>query len=119
MFLKRLSHFLVMPGANCSIYGCSSNRIHSAEISIFSPPNADDELSIKTRKEWVNKITRNRHVDKDLQRQIDKGTLHVCEKHFEDNCIEKRKCLSFFLNIYHIPRLINTSICNISVARRI
>ena len=106
-----------MPGANCSIYGCSSNRRHSG-ISIFSLPKADDKLSIETRKEWVNKITRNRHVDKDLQRQIDKGTLHVCEKHFEDNCIEKRKCLSLFCIFYHILRLINTSISNSSVARR-
>ena len=79
-----------MVGANCSIFGCGSNRRHSG-ISIFSLPKGKDDLSIKTRDEWVRVITRNREIDKDLRRQINAGTLHVCEKHFEEKCINKRK----------------------------
>ncbi len=79
-----------MVGANCSILGCGTNRRHTG-LSIFSLPTGKDELSAKTRNEWVRVITRNREVDKDLRRQINAGTLHVCEKHFEEKCITKRK----------------------------
>lgn len=80
-----------MVGANCSIFGCSTNRRHKS-LSIFSLPKAKKgDLSSRTRNEWLRIITRNREVDKDLRRQIDAGTLHVCEKHFEEECIIKRK----------------------------
>ena len=85
-----------MVGANCSIFGCGSNRRHSG-ISIFSLPKGKDDLSIKTRDEWVRVITRNREIDKDLRRQINAGTLHVCEKHFEEKCINKRKYCNVFV----------------------
>lgn len=89
-----------MVGANCSIFGCSTNRRHKG-ISIFSLPKGKDELSSRTRDEWVRVITRDREIDKDLRRQIDSGTVHVCEKHFEEKCITKRKCLaSFFYLLY-------------------
>ena len=50
-------------------------------------------VSRKTREQWVNQITRNRIVDADLRRQINERKLHVCEKHFEEKLIEKRKYL--------------------------
>ena len=79
-----------MVGANCSIFGCGLKRRHSG-ISIFSLPKGKDNLSIKTHDEWVRVITRNREIDKDLRRQIEAGILHVCEKHFEEKCINKCK----------------------------
>ena len=88
-----------MVGANCSIFGCSTNRRHTG-ISIFSLPTGKDESSAKTRDEWVRVITRNREVDKDLRRQINTGTLHVCEKHFEEKFIIKRKYYNVILVIY-------------------
>ena len=40
----------------------------------------------------MNQITKNRVIDADLiRRQINEGKLHVCEKHFEEKFIEKRK----------------------------
>ena len=87
-----------MVGANCSIFGCGSNRRHSG-ISIFSLPKGKDDLSTKTRDEWVRIITRNREIDKDLQRQISAGNLHIREKHFEVNCLNKRKYSNFFVFI--------------------
>ena len=90
-----------MVGANCSIFGCSTNRRHTG-ISIFSLPKGKDESSAKTRDEWVRVITRNREIDKDLRRQINAGTLHVCEKHFEEECIIKRKYYNMILVIYSV-----------------
>ena len=85
-------------GANCSIFGCGSNRRHSG-ISIFSIPKGKDDLSTKTREEWVRIITRNREIDKDLRRQISAGNLHICKKHFEGNCLNKGKYPNFFVFI--------------------
>ena len=84
--------FTVMPGANCSIFGCSTSWRHSG-ISIFKIPSGEDDVSKKTREQLVNQITRNRIVDTDLRRQINERKLHVCEKHFEEKLIEKRKYL--------------------------
>ena len=75
-----------MPGANCSIFGCSTSR-RKFGISIFKLPSGEDDLSKKTQEEWVNQITKNRVIDVDLIRR----QLHVCEKHFEEKFIEKRK----------------------------
>ncbi|XP_057316160.1 uncharacterized protein LOC130657204 [Hydractinia symbiolongicarpus] len=55
-----------MPGANCSVYGCSSSRL----------------------------ITKDRVGDNLLKRQIENCTLNICEKHFSEKQIvqnEKRK----------------------------
>ena len=83
-----------MPGANCSIFGCSTSR-RKSRISIFKLPSGEDDLSKKTREEWVSQITRNRVVDADLRRQINEGKLHACEKHFEEKFIEKRKYFDY------------------------
>ena len=90
--------FTVMPGANCSIFGCSTSR-KKFGISIFKLPSGEDDLSKKTREEWVNQITRNCVIDADLRRQINEGKLHVCEKHFEEKFFEKRK-YSHYCKIY-------------------
>lgn len=76
-----------MPGANCSIFGCGTNRRHFG-ISIFRIPTRKDELSLRTRQLWINVITKDRVVDQNLQRQIDNNQLYVCEKHFKEEEIE-------------------------------
>ena len=81
-----------MPGANCSIFGCNTIRKNTG-VSIFAPPKGEDELSWKTREEWVKQITRNRVIDEDLRRQIETRTLHIGERHFEEKFIEKRKSI--------------------------
>ena len=83
-----------MPDANCSICGCNTNRRHPG-MSLFSVSKGDDELSKKTRSEWTRVITRSRQVDQGLRWQINLKTFHICEKHFEEKCIEKRKSLQF------------------------
>jgi hypothetical protein len=73
---------LLMPGANCSIFGCNTSRKTTA-ISIFVLPKGEDELSRKTHKEWLRQIKRNRVIDQDLRWQIEVRTVHICKKHFE------------------------------------
>lgn len=93
-----------MPGANCSIFGCSTSRRHSG-ISIFALPKGEDDLSRETREQWAKQITRSRVVDAELKRQIDECKLHVCEKHFEEKFIEKRKYCYYWIigmNLYHL-----------------
>ena len=83
-----------VPGANCSIFGCNTNKRHTG-VGLFSLPRGDDELSKKNRSEWVRVITCSRQVDQDLPWQINMETLNVCLKHFEEKCVEKRKYLQF------------------------
>ena len=81
--------FGLVPGANCNIVGCSTSR--RSGISIFKLPSGEDNLSKKTREEWVNQITGNQVIDADLRCQINEGKLQVCKKHFEEKFIEKHK----------------------------
>ena len=79
-----------MPGANCSIFGCSSSR-NDKGLAIFHIPSKDDEYSISLRKKWINVITKDRVIDKDLKTQIEKRNLHVCKLHFPEDKIVHRK----------------------------
>jgi hypothetical protein len=68
-----------MPGANCSIFGCSTSR-KSKGTSIFRVPTGDDEYSQK----WRQKIV---HIDHNLKRQIENKSLHTCELHYPEECL--------------------------------
>ena len=70
-----------MPGANCSIYGCSTSRRY-IEISIFKIPSPNSESNKNWRRELLKIVTKDRVVDENLQRQIDANKIHICEKHF-------------------------------------
>ena len=66
-----------MPGANCSIKGCSTSRRTKGK-SIFKIPKASNVTQEKWRNELVNVITRDREIDQDLRRQIKEDRLHIC-----------------------------------------
>ena len=103
--LRVLLHFIVelsfnkMPGANCSIYGCGTNRRHKG-VSISKTPSASKyaSMSKKDLEEWRSKfngqILKDRVVDEALQKQIDAGTLRVCLKHFKEECIDSSEYTS-------------------------
>ena len=88
-----------MPGANCSIYGCGTNRRHKG-VSIFKTPSASKyaSMSKKDLEEWrskfIGQILKDRVVDEALQKQIDAGTLRVCQKHFKEECIDSSEYTS-------------------------
>ena len=64
-----------MPGDNCKIPGCSTSR---------ATPKKDDEYNVNWRKNIVDMITKIRVVDASLKRQIERKSLHFCEKHYPE-----------------------------------
>ena len=70
-----------MPGANCTIFGCSTSR-KTKGCGIFKLPAPTSEFNKKWRADLLNIITKNRLVDESLKRQISENTVHICEKHF-------------------------------------
>ena len=83
-----------MPGANCSIKGCSISR-RTKGISIFKIPRASNVSQEEWRNELVNVITKDRKIDQDLRRQIKEDRLHICERHF--NIDDMYHCKYFIL----------------------
>ena len=79
-----------MPGANCSVFGCSTSRKKKyAGITICKIPSEVKDPSSDEEKErncWREKllctILRDRVVDESLRRQIANNNLHICELHF-------------------------------------
>ena len=77
-----------MPGANCSIYGCSSSRRKKYKgVSIFKLPSAKDPVTEKWRKEIMNVITRDRKLNENFKKQISGNNVFICEKHFSSDQI--------------------------------
>ena len=76
-----------MPGANCFVFGCRSDRRHR-EVGIFRTPAGKDKKSKEIRNAWIKVVTRDRVVDENFRRQIDSGNLYVCERHFKKGEID-------------------------------
>ena len=79
-----------MPGANCSIYGCTTSR-YSQGMATFGLPKGEDTYNMEWRAKLVHIITKDRVIDQPLKKQIEKKTLHVCELHFQEGRIIRRK----------------------------
>ena len=85
-----------MPGANCALFGCSTNR--KSDLSLFklpSPARGDREetatLKNNARTEWLRVILRTREMTPDLKQRIDKNEIYLCERHFKAEVIIDRK----------------------------
>ncbi|CAB4004060.1 DNA transposase THAP9, partial [Paramuricea clavata] len=76
-----------MPRANCSIFGCGTNRRHTG-VGIFRIPSGNDERSKAIRDEWIRIITKYCVVDANFRKQIESGNVYVCERHFKKEEIE-------------------------------
>ena len=72
-----------MLGDNCAIPGCSTSRATPA-VALLGMPKNDDEYNVKWRKNTVDMITKIRVVDANLKRQIERISLHFCEKHYPE-----------------------------------
>ena len=88
-----------MPGANCSIFGCTKSRTTKG-LAIFGIPKKDDEWYRGGREKLVNIITKDREIDADLRGQIERKSLHICELHFTKDQLIRRKFKYIFF-IYH------------------
>ena len=90
-----------MPGANCSIFGCSTLRKHCG-TAISKVPSSNDEFNKIWREKLVSAITRDRVIDKSLRHQINDCRLYVCEKHFtEDQLVQRKYCQNIYWKILH------------------
>ena len=63
--------------------------------SYFSNSQKDDDYSKNWREKLIDIITRERIVDADLKGQIKRRTLFICEKHYAQNQINRRKLFQF------------------------
>ena len=88
-----------MPGANCSIFGCTSSR-YSKHITIFGLPKGNDEYNTTWRKKLINIITKDRVVDMSLKKQIENNSLHICERHFQEDDMNQSKYFIFVLLLF-------------------
>ena len=113
LFLLYLS---IMPGANCSIFGCGTSRTSTNKgTSIFKIPGTKpyrdntEEQQSKWRREFLNCVTKDRVIDSVFAEVIKKDHIYVCEKHFSVEDII-RKCYYFYIlysNIFYIHLFIN------------
>ena len=62
---------------------CGTSR-YQKETSLFKLPTPKDEFHKKGRRDMLNIITRDRETDENLNRQIEKDTVHISEKHFSE-----------------------------------
>ena len=92
-----------MPGANCSIFGCTKSR-RTKGLAIFGIPKKDDEWHRDWTENLGNIITKDTEIDADLRGQIERTSLHICELHFTEDEVIRRK---FRYNIFCIPCLFN------------
>ena len=93
-----------MPGANCSIFGCSvSQKPKYQGISIFEIPLSSEKNKESWRKALLHIVTRDRVVDASFRKQIE-GNVYICERHFAPEDIEIRKFSPF--DIYNSIRII-------------
>lgn len=103
-----------MPGANCSIVGCSTSRYKSvvgqssnnkdedATVGIFcvpcSKPNNDKQE--KWRQDFLAAIKLTREEDSNFKNLIAKGHVWACEKHFKKDEYSTRKYFIYFYKIH-------------------
>ena len=79
-----------MPGSHCSLYGCTKSRTTEG-LAFFRIPTKDDKYSTEWRDKLIDIITRDREVDANLRRQIKNRTLHICELHYTESQLSRRK----------------------------
>ena len=73
-----------MPGKNCCIPDCGTNRRKSFDgISIFKVKKENTAENRKWRADILNMITKFREVDASFRQQISCNTFRICELHFE------------------------------------
>ena len=72
-----------MPGRNCEVVNCGTSR-QQKEIRLFKLPTPKDEFRKKWWRDILNIITRDRETDANLNRQIGKDTVYICENHFSE-----------------------------------
>ena len=79
-----------MPGRNCSIPQCTVYQ-HKDGPSVFKVTKQTDDWSNEWRTKIISVIKQYREVDKDFKRQIESLNIAVCELHYKESCLIRRK----------------------------
>ena len=82
------------------MFGYTKSRTTKG-IAIFGIPKKDDEWHRDWREKFIN-ITKGRDIDADLRGQIERKSLHICEFHFTEDQLLRRKFKYVFLYIMPI-----------------
>ena len=88
-----------MPGENCCIVYCSASR-RDSERSFFKLPSK--RLYPEWRQQWIDIITRTRVLDEDFEGQIERDTVHVCDRHFPLVKLKHVSRTYFFIFLFFI-----------------
>lgn len=65
-----------------------SRRKKYQGFGIFQVPPQSDASKENWRKDLLNIITQDRVVNEEFRGQIEKGKVHICERHFKPEDIE-------------------------------
>lgn len=95
-FLDNLPNFIYiliyiwnMPGRNCAFPGCTVSHTEKHKgITVFKIPGRRDEFYSTWRKTMCDVLSRYRQMDTLLKQRIEKGLVHICERHFPPEDIE-------------------------------
>ena len=115
-FLRVFKHYIliilqeiyiyVMPGVNCSVFGCGSCR-RTKEMGIWKLPLAKNKAHGKWRDEWLGEIKKTREMDQNFREQLKNDRIYTCERHFAPEDIKICKytysfdCV-FFICVFRI-----------------
>ena len=72
-----------MPGDNFSIPGCFTSRA-TLGVALLGMPKNNDEYNVNWRKNITDMITKIRVIAASLKRQIERKSLHFCEKNYPE-----------------------------------
>ena len=97
-----------MPGANCSNFGCTTSR-YKKGVAVLKVPGGDDEYNTSWRGKLVHVVTKDRVITPGLRNQIQKRTIHVCERHFEESKLLRRKLTPLCFDSLLLPKGYKTS----------
>ena len=87
-----------MPGQNCAIPQCTVYH-KKGGLSLFKITKLDDEWNTNWREKVVNAISTVRVLDAGFKKQIDEKSFAVCELHYKENCLIRRKSVYYSLPI--------------------
>ena len=83
-----------MPGDNCCFNNCNTCRNVPGERSFFGLPKATKDHYKEWREEWISVILKYRVLDKHVKKQIEKGTIRTCDRHYHPHEIISCKLLN-------------------------
>ena len=95
-----------MPGLSCALPQCNVYQ-QKGGPSLFKITKLDDEWSRNWREKVVNVISKVRVLDARFKKQIDEKSFAVCEHHYKENCIIRRKSVYKLYSLYLALELVS------------